>query len=86
MKRIVLAALLIPTAAIAQQHLTPLQTMDALVHQADEREIAAVMQVTQLQGQIAAKDKEIADLTKERDALKAAAKPTEPARPAEPAK
>lgn len=53
-----------------QQTLTPEQTLMFLVHQADDREIAATLRVTELQRQIAALQAQLAAVTKERDEAK----------------
>ncbi len=81
MKRLILASLLLATPALAQQPPTPGQRATEIMLQ---REIAAHQQdlgaAVQLQDQVAAltkqteeDKKQIADLTKERDAAKAPA-------------
>jgi hypothetical protein len=79
MKRAILtatiSALLLPTA-LAQQ--PPIQALDALLHQAVEREAVATVEVMQLRAQITALTAERDALTKERDALKSKPSATEP--------
>ena len=67
------AALAIAAPVLAQPALNPTQTLDALVHQAVEREVSATVQLTALPGQVAQLRDQVAALTKERDELKAAA-------------
>jgi hypothetical protein len=78
MKRIILASLLLSAPALAQQPPTPGQRATEIMLQ---REIAAHQQdlgaAVQLQDQVTALTKQVADLTKERDALKAPATPAQ---------
>lgn len=79
MKRFVLASLLFAAPAMAQQPETPGQRATEIML---NREIAAHQQdlgaAVQLQDQVAALTKQVADLTKERDVLKAPATPAKP--------
>lgn len=70
MKRIILASLLLASPAMAQQQQRYTPVAQTLLNQALVCENTAAAEIGQLQAQNADLTKRVADLTKERDALK----------------
>ena len=73
MKRLVLAFMLLPGVALAQQPPPPpaIQTLDSMLHESVEREAQDRLAAITAQQSVAVLTKQLADVTAERDKLKA---------------